>query len=171
MEPGEGPTRFVLPVRVNTLEAIVLMKTAFVFFFLTLSLTAAAASTPAGPLQRNLREPDHPVLEPAESAEPAPDGFVPLFNGVNLDGWEVRHAENRDWRVVGGVIDCDPHEGPDDRNLWTRRSFGDFELLVDWRIKEAPYTITVTARMEHGVPRSSSSAATSGRCRQINRPG
>ncbi|MDT8301770.1 MAG: DUF1080 domain-containing protein [Sedimentisphaerales bacterium] len=71
-------------------------------------------------------------------AEP-PEGFVSLFNEINLDGWIVRQAENRDWQVVDGVIDCDPHEGQGDRNLWTTESYGDFELLADWRIKESPY--------------------------------
>ncbi len=75
----------------------------------------------------------------AESAQTAPDGFVPLFNGTSLDGWTVRNPANQDWRVVEGVIDCDPHEGPGDRNLWTTRNYGDFELLVDWRIKKSPY--------------------------------
>jgi len=68
-----------------------------------------------------------------------PQGFVPLFNGINLDGWTVRSPDNRDWRVLDGVIDCDPHEGPGDRNLWTARSYGDFELWIDWRIRESPY--------------------------------
>ena len=68
-----------------------------------------------------------------------PKGFLPLFNGVTLDGWAVQDPENRDWRVADGVIDCDPHAGPGDRNLWTTRSYADFELLVDWRIKESPY--------------------------------
>lgn len=77
-----------------------------------------------------------PVCEPGAVAGPGervPEGFVPLFNGINLDGWKVRQSENRDWQVVEGVIDCDPHEGRGDRNLWTNRSCGDFELLVDWR--------------------------------------
>ena len=68
-----------------------------------------------------------------------PEGFLSLFNGINLDGWTVRDPKNDDWQVVEGVIDCDPHEGSGDRNLWTTRSCGDFELLVDWRIKESPY--------------------------------
>jgi len=83
-----------------------------------------------------------PASEPqatTKSDEAAPEGFVPLFNRVNLDGWQVENADNQDWRVVEGVIECDPHEGPGDRNLWTARSYGDFELLVDWRIKESPY--------------------------------
>jgi len=83
-----------------------------------------------------------PVCEPGAPAGPGevvPKGFVPLFNGVNLDSWKVRQSENQDWQVVEGVIDCDPHEGGGDRNLWTNRSYGDFELLVDWRIKKSPY--------------------------------
>jgi hypothetical protein len=73
------------------------------------------------------------------SEQIVPEGFVPLFNGIDLDGWEVRQPDNRDWQVVDGVIDCNPHEAPGDRNLWTARSYGDFELLVDWRIRESPY--------------------------------
>jgi len=69
----------------------------------------------------------------------APKGFVPLFNGTNLHGWNVRQADNQDWQIVDGVIDCDPHEGKGDRNLWTNGSYGDFELMVDWRIKKSPY--------------------------------
>jgi hypothetical protein len=75
----------------------------------------------------------------AKTGATVPEGFVPLFNGNNLDGWIVKNPENQDWRVVEGVIDCDPHEGPGDRNLWTAQSYGDFELLVDWRIKQSPY--------------------------------
>jgi hypothetical protein len=82
-----------------------------------------------------------PISEMAAGSDHAvPEGFVSLFNGVNLDGWTVHDPENRDWQVVAGVIDCDPHEGPGDRNLWTTRSYDDFELLVDWRIKQSPYT-------------------------------
>ncbi len=89
------------------------------------------------------------VCEPGAAAGPGevvPEGFVPLFNGINLDGWKVRQSENQDWQVVEGVIDCDPHEGGGDRNLWTARGYSDFELLVDWRIKESPY-INRTARI------------------------
>jgi hypothetical protein len=75
-----------------------------------------------------------------------PKGFVPLFNGTNLLGWNVRQADNQNWQVVDGVIDCDPHEGKGDRNLWTNRSYGDFELMVDWRIKKSPY-INRTAKI------------------------
>jgi len=83
-----------------------------------------------------------PISEPGTAAGPdkaVPEDFMLLFNGINLDGWTVQDSDNQDWRVVEGVIDCDPHEGPGDRNLWTTKSYADFELLVDWRIKESPY--------------------------------
>ena len=69
-----------------------------------------------------------------------PNSYVSLFDGRTLDGWTVRQADNHDWSVVAGVIDCDPHgPGKGDQNLWTKKEYGDFELLVDWRIKESPY--------------------------------
>lgn len=83
-----------------------------------------------------------PIPEPGTAAGPdkaVPEGFTSLFNGTNLDGWTVRDSGNHDWRVAEDIIDCDPHEGPGDRNLWTAKSYGDFELMVDWRIKESPY--------------------------------
>src|SRR6186997_3315215 len=67
-------------------------------------------------------------------------GFVSLFNGRNLDGWTTRQPNNRSWRVVDGVIDCDPQgDEKGDQNLWTTKEYGDFELWVDWRIKESPF--------------------------------
>lgn len=70
----------------------------------------------------------------------ADEGFTFLFDGKTLDGWTVRQADNHDWSVVDGVIDCNPHgDTGGDRNLWTTEEFGDFELFVDWRIKESPW--------------------------------
>ena len=76
-------------------------------------------------------------------SEPGTDsqrGFVSLFNGKDLDGWTTKQPDNHDWSVVDGVIDCDPKgDGKGDRNLWSTKEYGDFELWVDWRIKESPF--------------------------------
>ena len=75
-----------------------------------------------------------------ESAE-VESGFVALFSGKDLSGWTTREAKDGDWRVIDGVIDCDPQgEGRGDRNLWTVKDYGDFELRLDWRIKESPFS-------------------------------
>jgi hypothetical protein len=69
-----------------------------------------------------------------------PPGFVALFNGKNFDGWKVPEGDNGHWKVVNGVIDYDARsEAKGDKNLWTTKSYKDFVLLIDWRIKETPF--------------------------------
>ena len=66
--------------------------------------------------------------------------FVPLFNGKDLGGWKVPVGDNGHWRVVDGVIDYDAEsEAKDDKNLWSEKSYRDFVMRVDWRIKATPY--------------------------------
>lgn len=74
-------------------------------------------------------------------APPAvPAGAVSLFNGRDLSGWKVPVGDNGHWRVVDGVIDYDAgSEAPGDKHLWTERSYGDFVLSLEWRIKSTPY--------------------------------
>jgi len=84
---------------------------------------------------------------------PQSDGFVPLFNGRDLTGWKglvenpiaraklspadlaARQAEadakmRSNWSVRDGAI---VFNGSGD-NLCTVKDYGDFEMLVDWRI-------------------------------------
>ena len=66
--------------------------------------------------------------------------FVSLFNGRDFAGWKVPAGDNGHWRVVDGVIDYDAEsEAAGDKSLWTERSFGNFVLKVDWRLKATPY--------------------------------
>jgi len=83
-----------------------------------------------------------------------PEGFNSLFNGRTLRGWrpfigrppEVARMDNSQyagalhtafetldehWKVEGGVIVTDGQG----QNLCTAEDFGDFELLIDWKIK------------------------------------
>jgi hypothetical protein len=67
-------------------------------------------------------------------------GFTPLFNGRDLTGWKVPAGDNGHWRVVDGAIDYDAEsEAAGDKALWSEKSFGDFVLRMDWRIKSTPY--------------------------------
>jgi hypothetical protein len=68
------------------------------------------------------------------------DGFTPLFNGRDLSGWKIPAGDNGHWRVADGVIDYDAEsEAAGDKELWSEKSFGDFVLRLDWRIKATPY--------------------------------
>jgi len=84
-----------------------------------------------------------PALAQYEEA----DGFVPLFNGQDLSGWKIPEGDNGHWRVVDGVIDYDAgSEASQDKNLWTEKSYGDFILKIDWRLKtdaQAPYNAAI----------------------------
>jgi hypothetical protein len=73
------------------------------------------------------------------AAEPPP-GFSPLFNGKDFAGWKVPDGDNGHWRVVDGVIDYDAQsEASGDKSVYSQKEYGDFTLLVDWRIKDTPF--------------------------------
>ncbi len=89
---------------------------------------------------------------------PTDGGFVSIFNGKDLGGWkglvenpikranmcakELASAQKkadeeaaRDWRVEGGCILFD---GTGFNNLCTEKLYGDFEMLVDWKLFPGP---------------------------------
>lgn len=66
-----------------------------------------------------------------DSQNVPPPGFDALFNGKDLSGWKTDGGLDKHWKVVDGVIEYD---GKGKRNLATVESFGDFILLVDWKI-------------------------------------
>jgi hypothetical protein len=69
----------------------------------------------------------------------APEGFMSLFNGKNFTGWKVPEGDNGHWKVKDGVIDYDARsEAKGDKTLWSEKSFRDFVLRVDWRLKKEP---------------------------------
>ncbi len=79
-----------------------------------------------------------------------PDGFVSLFDGKTFAGWRAPEGDNGHWKIINGVIDYDASsEAPGDKNLWTEKEYGDFVLLIDWRIKETPY---INARVPIVLP-------------------
>ena len=67
------------------------------------------------------------------------DGFTPLFNGKDLEGWKIPEGDGGHWKVVDGVIDYDAKSEAKLRDLWTSKDYADFTLQVEWRIKETPY--------------------------------
>jgi hypothetical protein len=74
------------------------------------------------------------------SAHGQQPNFVSLFNGKDLNGWKVPVGDNGHWKVLDGVIDYDAQsEAKDDKNLWSEKSYRDFVMRVDWRIKATPY--------------------------------
>jgi predicted alpha-1,6-mannanase (GH76 family) len=68
-----------------------------------------------------------------------------LFNGKNLDGWEVKcqpQDKNKTfWTVKNGVIECNSLGIPEHNYVWlmNEREFGDFDLHLNFQIfKSSP---------------------------------
>lgn len=73
------------------------------------------------------------------AADTAPEGFTSLFNGKDLTGWKIPEGDNGHWKVVDGAIDCDAKsEAKGDKSLWSQKSYRDFVLRMDWRLKLEP---------------------------------
>jgi hypothetical protein len=86
----------------------------------------------------------------------APEGFTSLFNGKDLSGWKVPKGDNNHWKVVDGVIDYDARsEARGEKHLWTDKSYGDFVLRLDWRMKtdEPGFTWRVPVLQADGSPK------------------
>ena len=73
------------------------------------------------------------ALAPAFAIGQTRDGFVPLFNGKDLDGWEVREARAGDkdkWTVTDNLLVAKPGGGW----IGTKKMYGDFVLRLEWKI-------------------------------------
>ena len=77
----------------------------------------------------------------AFAQDKAPEGFTSLFNGKDFTGWKIPAGDNGHWKIVNGVIDYDAmSEAKDGKDLWTEKTYKDYVLFVDWRIKETPWS-------------------------------
>lgn len=63
----------------------------------------------------------------------AEDGFVSLFNGKDLEGWE---GNEKLWKAEDGMIVGDSPGIRKNEFLATKKSFGDFELRLEFRLKD-----------------------------------
>ena len=82
----------------------------------------------------------------------ADDKFVPLFNGKDLTGWEVKEGKPEYWTVKDGILTCKAGSGW----LGTKATYGDFVLRLEWRIPEGGNS-GVFLRVPGPVPKMSPS--------------
>ncbi|MBW7997994.1 MAG: DUF1080 domain-containing protein [Candidatus Glassbacteria bacterium] len=86
---------------------------------------------------RNLKIMELPSSHPpmAEIATRA-EGFKALYTGLDLRNWKQNpghegHWVADNWRIkYDGKSEAEPHE---EKNLWSEKSYRNFELIVDWR--------------------------------------
>lgn len=87
-------------------------------------LLLALASTGLAPLPQDAgsKQPSPPKAPVADEA-----GFTQLFNGSDLTGWI---GDTKGYLVEDGAIVC----GPQGRNLYTEREYGDFAFRFEFRL-------------------------------------
>jgi hypothetical protein len=63
------------------------------------------------------------------------DGFTPLFNGKDLDGWE-QHSGKAEYSVEDGVILGKAIPNTPNSFLTTKKEYGDFVLEFDFKVAD-----------------------------------
>ena len=83
---------------------------------------------------RNLRIRELPEtrLDPSQIAQ-VDEGFISLYNGVDLSGWKLHEGLRGHWKVNDWRLTYDGKATGEDKHLWSEKSYEDFELIVDWR--------------------------------------
>jgi hypothetical protein len=62
------------------------------------------------------------------TAGPAEEGFTPIFNGENFDGWA---GPLESYEIIDGAIRCKPHKGG---TIYTKAQYGDFIVRLEFRL-------------------------------------
>jgi hypothetical protein len=74
---------------------------------------------------------------PPKDGAPTPNQHLPfrdIFNGQDLSGWKADDEARKHWTAKDGLL-CFDGKG---KTLWTEREYGDFCLLVTWRLTATP---------------------------------
>ena len=143
--------RKIMDLAVNTHErSLILAETGKCNTYLALMYATKYLDDP--PLQQAAEE----AIRKLRETMPLEPGFVPLFNGKDLTGWKglvenpiirstMKPAEltkaqvkadeimRNEWKVEDGIL---VFTGKAYYNLCTVKQYGDFEMIVDWKITE-----------------------------------
>src|SRR5688572_22593781 len=82
---------------------------------------------------RNIRLKELPSTNPKpEETAPLADGFVSIYNGLNLDGWTSKATGN--WKAKDWVLAYDGKGS--DADLGYDKKLSNFEMIIDWRVPD-----------------------------------
>jgi hypothetical protein len=88
---------------------------------------------------RNLKIKELPSTnpKPEEIADVAHD-WQRIFNGLDLTGWKDDPGHRGHWEPKKGVLSYDGKSEAKEKDLWTEKEYGDFQLVADWRFPSKP---------------------------------
>lgn len=88
---------------------------------------------------RNIRIRELPSTQASpEETAPLAQGFVPIYNGVDLKGWKTTLEHEDHWQPQDWRLNYDGQCQAEDPTLWTEKAYGNFVLICDWRWTRKP---------------------------------
>ena len=100
---------------------------------------------------RNLRIMELPSSNPpANQVSEEDQGFVSIYNGLDLRGWKADEGHKGHWQAKDWILDYDGKAEGTNKHLWSEKSFRDFQLIVDWRFTRKPETKKVGVILPNG---------------------
>ena len=100
---------------------------------------------------RNVRIRELPSTNPSpEEIAKLAEGFVPLYTGVDLNGWKADPGHRGHWQPKDWTLAYDGQSQADDKNLWTEKEYGDLVLMCDWRWKREPVKALMPVLLPNG---------------------
>jgi hypothetical protein len=119
-------------------------------FILTVLLSGGfymANAQNSKPEDTEVWEPVPKVVTAGKTTSDAPSDAVVLFDGKNLDKWEmVEDKSPAKWTVKNNVLTVNKTAG----NIQTKQSFGNYQLHIEWKVP-ANITGTGQARGNSGI--------------------
>jgi hypothetical protein len=111
---------------------------------------------------KNLKIKDLPSTNPpADEVADVDKGYKSLWYGLDFTGWKWDEGHKGHWRGADWRLVYDGKSEAKEKNLWTDKSYGNFELVVDWRLpgkakKAALPVLSKTGEyvLENGLPKT-----------------
>ena len=84
---------------------------------------------------KNLKIKELPSTSPPpEEIADVDQGFKNLWYGLDFTNWKWDDGHKGHWKAADWKLVYDGKSTAKDKNLWTDKSYGNFELIVDWRL-------------------------------------
>ncbi len=102
---------------------------------------------------RNIRIQELPGTNPDEKETAEQDtGFKSLYSGVDLSGWQEDSGHIGHWKPQDWILNYDGKSDAADKNLWSSKEYGDFQMICDWRLNAKPHKMNRPVILPNGDP-------------------
>ncbi len=111
----------------------ILTNTITVICFFMLTVPALSQERKGDPALTENWTPEPKMVAPGKMASDAPADAIVLFNGRDVNGWVDKDNQPIKWKVAEGALTVTPGSGM----IFTKESFGDCQLHIEWRAPSA----------------------------------